>query len=435
MFDFKILKHDGEKAVGAPSHRANEPRTKTKVRTRARLGVFTTPHGRIHTPIFMPVGTRATVKTLSPEELKDLNAEIILANTYHLFLRPGEQTVKKMGGLHKWMNWDRPILTDSGGFQIFSLEQEKGLAKNQQKLAKVKIDENGVTFHSHLDGARHYITPEKAMKIQHDLGADIIMAFDECADANSSKEYFEKAMTRTHNWLLKCKSEHEKLEEQKKQKKENKQNLNSKSKKDGKKSTTTNDQHQPQALFGIVQGGTHKDLRKQSAAFVASQNLPGNAIGGLAVGESKKTMYEMLDTVVPLLPENKPRYLMGVGTPEDLLEAVDRGVDMFDCVLPTRLARHGTFWTRTKPLHITNSKFKEDPSPLDKNCTCYTCKNYSRSYIHHLMKEGEIFGHRLMTIHNLNFLLNLMREIREHIEKGSFPKFKKEFLKKWQTAR
>lgn len=380
MFDFKILK-------------------KASTKTRARLGVFTTPHGRIHTPIFMPVGTRATVKTLSPEELKDLNAEIILANTYHLFLRPSEQTVKKMGGLHKWMNWDRPILTDSGGFQIFSLEQEKGLAKNQQKLAKVKIDENGVTFHSHLDGTRHYITPEKAMEIQHDLGADIIMAFDECADANSSKEYFEKAMTRTHNWLVKCKKAHK---------------------------------NKNQALFGIVQGGTHKDLRKQSAAFVAAQNLPGNAIGGLAVGESKKTMYEMLDTVVPLLPENKPRYLMGVGTPEDLLEAVDRGVDMFDCVLPTRLARHGTFWTRTKSLHITNSKFKEDPSPLDKNCTCYTCKNFTRSYIHHLMKEGEIFGHRLMTIHNLNFLLNLMREIREHIEKGSFANFKRSFLKKWK---
>lgn len=410
MFDFKILKHNGRKAVGAPSHRANEPRIKTK--TRARTGVFTTPHGNIHTPVFMPVGTRATVKTLSPEELKTLNADIILANTYHLMLRPGEKTVKSQGGLHKWMNWDRPILTDSGGFQVFSLEQEKGLSKTQakQKLAKVKIDENGVTFHSHLDGSRHYITPEKAMKIQHALGADIIMAFDECAPAESSKKYFEQAMARTHNWLKRCKKEHEKLEKSKK--------------------TVVN----PQALFGIVQGGTDISLRKTSATFVANLNLSGNAIGGLAIGESKQTMLKILDAVTPLLPENKPRYLMGVGTPEDLLEAVDRGIDMFDCVLPTRLARHGTFWTKSKPLHITNSRFKNDSKPLDQTCTCYTCKNFSRSYVHHLMKEGEIFGHRLMTIHNLNFLLNLMHEIRANINKGTFSSFKRGFLKRWLNS-
>ncbi|MBT3864744.1 tRNA guanosine(34) transglycosylase Tgt [Candidatus Peregrinibacteria bacterium] len=364
---------------------------KQQKNSQARTGVFTTPHGKINTPIFMPVGTRATVKAISPEELKELNTEIILANTYHLMLRPGEKTVEKMGGLHKWMNWDRPILTDSGGFQVFSLNQKEGL---------VKIDEKGVEFRSHLDGSRHYVTPEKAIKIQQKLGADIIMAFDECAPAKSSKEYFTQAMRRTHNWLTKCKK--------------------------------TNSKSKTQALFGIVQGGTYKDLRIESAKFVAEQNLPGNAIGGLAVGESKKKMYEMIETVIPHLPEEKPRYLMGVGTPDDLLEAVDRGVDMFDCVLPTRIARHGTFWTNKGTHHIKNQKFKNSKNPLQKNCDCYTCKNYTSSYLHHLIKENEIFGHRLMTIHNIHFLLNLMHKIRETIDKGTFPTFKKSFLSKYK---
>lgn len=355
----------------------------------------------------MPVGTKATVKTLSPEELKTLGTEIILANTYHLHLRPGEKTIKNSGGLHKWMNWPRPILTDSGGFQVFSLEQEKGLGKNTPKKAGAKITEKGVEFKSHLDGSKHFITPEKAIRIQHDLGTDIIMAFDECAPAESTKTYFKEAMSRTHDWLARSKREHEKLNRLKSPKR---------------------------ALFGIVQGGTYKDLREESAKFTAAQNLPGNAIGGLAVGEKKKTMFKMIETVISHLPENKPRYLMGVGTPPDILEAVDRGIDMFDCVLPTRLARHGAFWTRTKLNHIKNQKFKNNKTPLDSACACYTCKNYSKSYIHHLMKESEIFGHRLLTIHNIHFLLNLMREIRTHINKGTFHSFKKTFLKKWQKT-
>ena len=371
----------------------------------ARTGTFTTPHGVIRTPVFMPVGTKATVKTLSPEELHELEADVILANTYHLMLRPGAPTVKKMGGLHKWMNWNSPILTDSGGFQVFSLEKDKGIPSSATHKARAHVDENGVEFHSHIDGSKHYVTPEKAIKIQHDLGADIIMAFDECAPAESSKKYFQQAMTRTHNWLVRCKKEHDKL---------------------SKKSRTK------RALFGIVQGGTHKDLREESARFVAELDLPGNAIGGLAVGENKKTMLKMIEATVPHLPKEKPRYLMGLGTPPELLEAVDRGIDMFDCVIPTRLARHGAFWTRKGLIHIKSSKFKNDPAPLDSKCTCSTCKNYSTSYIHHLMKESEIFGHRLMTIHNLHFLLNLMREIRTHINKGTFPKFKTSFLKQWQ---
>lgn len=369
MFDFKITK-----------------KAKTSL---ARTGSFKTPHGTIRTPAFMPVGTKATVKTLSPEELKELDTDIILANTYHLMLRPGEKTVKKMGGLHKWMNWSKPILTDSGGFQVFSL-----------KTTGLRITEEGVEFHSHIDGGKHFITPEKAMQIQHDLGADIIMAFDECAPADSSKKYFTEAMIRTHNWLTRCLQAHAK-----------------------------NTKHQ--ALFGIVQGGVYKDLRRESAEFVASLDLPGNAIGGLSVGEDRKTMLEMIDEVTKILPENKPRYLMGVGTPVDLLEAVDRGIDMFDCVLPTRLARHAAFWTNKGLIHINNQRFKEDASPLEKNCTCYACKNFSRSYIQHLMKENEIFGHRLMTIHNLHFLLNLMAQIRDAINKDKFKEFKRKFLSKW----
>ncbi len=377
--------------------------TKKQKGSNARTGTLKTPHGTIKTPVFMPVGTKATVKTLSPEELHTLDAEIILSNTYHLHLRPGEKTVKTQGGLHKWMNWNKPILTDSGGFQVFSLQQDKGLSKDAPRKAGARITEEGVEFKSHLDGSLHFISPEKAMKIQHDLGADIIMAFDECADGQSKKPYFEKAMNRTHNWLTRCKKEHERLNK---------------------------NQTKKRALFGIVQGGTYKDLREESAKFIASQNLPGNAIGGLAVGEKKETMLKMIDAVIPHLPENKPRYLMGVGTPVEILEAIDRGVDMFDCVLPTRLARHAAFWTSTKLNHIKNQKFKNDPSPLDKSCTCYACKNYSRSYIHHLMKESEIFGHRLLSIHNIHFLLNLIRETRAHINKGTFPSFKKSFIKK-----
>ncbi|MEK7673003.1 MAG: tRNA guanosine(34) transglycosylase Tgt [Patescibacteria group bacterium] len=390
MFDFKILASDKK--------------------TSARTGVFTTPHGKIQTPVFMPVGTKATVKTLSPADLKNLNAEIILSNTYHLYLRPTQQLIKKMGGLHKFMNWPHPILTDSGGFQVFSLGQGKNFTKGMTKVT-VKIDENGVEFRSHLDGSKHYLTPEKATQIQHDLGADIIMAFDECAPADSTKEYFKKAMTRTHNWLIRCIKEHQKLSK--------------------KSIPTVGVAKNPQALFGIVQGGIFKDLRIESAKFINALNLPGNAIGGLSVGESKDQMLEMIEATVPHLSLKKPRYLMGVGTPEDLLEAVERGIDMFDCVHPTRMSRHGAFWKEDGRFAIKNECFKFDKNPLQKDCKCETCQNYSRAYIRHLFFEEEILGLRLVTIHNLHFLTDLMKEVREHISAGTFSKFKKSFLKKF----
>lgn len=374
----------------------------------ARTGILTLTHGKIQTPVFMPVGTKGTVKTLSRTDLENLNAEIILANTYHLYLRPGEQLIKKQGQLHKWINWDKPLLTDSGGFQIFSLAQQKDYAKNSNFKTKVKIDENGVFFKSHIDGSKHYLTPEQATKIQHDLGADIIMAFDECAPANSSKEYFRSAMQRTHNWLLRCIKEHNKLNKK---------------------------QNTPQSLFGIIQGGLFKDLRIESAKFIDSQNLPGIAIGGLSVGESKQEMAKMIEAVIPHLNTQKPRYLMGVGTPEDLLECVERGIDMFDCVHPTRMARHGAFWTNQGRFSIKNEKFRADKAPLQKDCRCETCQNYSRSYLRHLINENEILGLRLMTIHNLHFLLNLMSEIRKSIKQDRFKKFKKDFLKNFSHKR
>lgn len=386
MFDFKI--------------------NKKATRSLARTGVFSTPHGKIKTPVFMPVGTKATVKTLSKDDLDSLGAEIILANTYHLFIRPGHKLIKKMGGLHKWMNWNKPILTDSGGYQVFSLNQEKGLPKNATIKTRVKIDEKGVEFKSHLDGTKHYLTPEQAIKIQHDLGADIIMAFDECAPSDSSKRYFKQAMDRTHNWLDKCIKQHKNLPKSKKI-----------------------------ALFGIIQGGLYKDLREESAKYINDKDLPGNAIGGLSVGESKDQMYEMIEATIPHLDDNKPRYLMGVGTPEDLLEAIDRGIDMFDCVHPTRMARHGAFWNEKGRFSIRNEQFKADNKPLQPKCRCYTCQNHSRSYLRHLVFEKEILGLNLMTIHNLHFLLNLMRKTREHIEKNTFSTFKKSFLNKFKNGK
>lgn len=336
----------------------------------------------------MPVGTKATVKSVTPHQLEDIGAQIMLANTYHLMLRPGEKLVKKMGGLHKWTNWNKPIITDSGGFQVFSLKD------------RVKITNNGVEFQSHLDGTKHFLTPEKAIKIQEDLGADIIMAFDECAPGKSTKKYAKEAMERTHAWAVRCKKAHKRKD---------------------------------QALFPIIQGVTYDDLRIESAKFMADLDLPGIAIGGLSVGEGKEQTYHTLDVLEPHLPEDKPRYLMGVGTPEDLLEAVDRGIDMFDCVLPTRLGRHGTFWNHTGRHNVTNKKFTQDSGPLDKKCRCYTCKNHSASYIKHLVTEKEILGMHLMTIHNLSFILNLMQEIRDNINKGTFERFKKEFLKGYKV--
>lgn len=371
----------------------------------ARTGEVTTPHGKIQTPVFMPVGTKATVKTITNRNLKELNAEIILSNTYHLFLRPGEDLIESQGGLHKFMNWDRPILTDSGGFQVFSLGKSNRPTKNEIKCA-VKINDNGVEFKSHIDGSKHFLTPERAIQIQHKLGADIIMAFDECADADCSKSYFRDAMQRTHDWALRCKKEHEKL---------NPGRMN------------------PLALFPIVQGGVHKDLRIESAKFIDNLDMPGNAIGGLSVGEERDVMYEMLEHTTAHLSKDKPRYLMGVGTPKDILEGVERGVDMFDCVHATRIARHGAFWDEEGRQSIKNEIHKSDNSPLDINCDCYACKNHCKSYIRHLFHEKESLGMHLLSIHNLRYLTNIMQRIRDAIKDDRFLEEKMLILSQFKT--
>jgi len=350
----------------------------------ARLGRIHTPHGIIETPTFMPVGTQATVKTMSPEELKSLNAQIILSNTYHLFLRPGHEIVKKAGGLHKFMNWDRPILTDSGGFQVFSLSERR------------KINEEGVEFRSHLNGEKLFLSPEKAMEIQNALGPDIMMAFDECPPYPATYEYVKQSTERTSRWAERCLAAHQRKHDQ--------------------------------ALFAIVQGGMHEDLRVQSAKDLTSMDFPGYAIGGLSVGEPKHLMYEVLDYTVPHLPFSKPRYLMGVGSPDALIEGSIRGIDMFDCVLPTRIARNGTTMTSQGRLVVRNAKFAEDFGPLDPNCDCYTCKNYSRAYIRHLIKADETFGLRLTTYHNLHFLTNLMKQVREAIMNDCLLDFRDQFF-------
>jgi len=356
----------------------------------ARLGKITTSHGEISTPVFMPVGTQATVKTLSPADLRDIGAEIILSNTYHLFLRPGHELIRGFGGLHGFMNWDRPVLTDSGGFQVFSLAELR------------KVTDEGVLFQSPVDGgAKHLFTPEFATEVQEALGADIIMAFDECIPYPATKDYAQEAMDRTHRWAKRCR--------------------------EAKKDTG-------QALFGIVQGGMYPDLRKQSAGTLVDIGFEGYAIGGLSVGETKPLMYEMIEATAPLLPADKPRYLMGVGTPEDLVEGVDRGIDMFDCVMPTRNARNGTFFTSFGKLVIRNSRYEKDGGPLDPACGCYTCRTFSRAYLRHLFNAGEVLALRLGTIHNLFFYLSLMRDIRKNIEAGRFREFKKEFLEKRKTA-
>ena len=353
----------------------------------ARRGVVHTPHGDIQTPIFMPVGTLATVKAMSPEELKnDIKAQIILSNTYHLYLRPGHDIVKEAGGLHKFMNWDRPILTDSGGFQVCSLS---GLRK---------ITEEGVIFNSHLDGSKHIFTPEKVMEIEEALGADIIMAFDECCPYPSDYKYTKNSMERTTRWAKRCKEAH----------------------------TTEN-----QGLFGIIQGGFYKDLREISARDLISLDFPGYAIGGISVGEPKEEFLDILRYTAPLMPENKPRYLMGVGTPDYLIEASLAGIDMCDCVLPTRLARHGTALTSKGKLVIRNQNFARDWNKLDDECDCYTCKNYTRAYLRHLVKTNEILGMRLLSLHNLRFLTKLMERVRIEIENDNLLAFREEFYKKY----
>jgi queuine tRNA-ribosyltransferase len=332
-------------------------------------------------------------------DVEALGSEIILANTYHLTLRPGADKVEQYGGLHKWIGWNKTLLTDSGGFQVFSLNKTR------------KIDENGVEFKSILNGEKHYFTPEIALQIQEKLGADIVMAFDECAPGDSDKAYAKASMERTHAWALRCEKEHQKLQ---------KKRLDQ-----GKP---------PQALFPILQGVIYDDLRAESAQFMAQLDLPGIAIGGLSVGESKKDMLRILDVIHSHLPDNKSHYLMGVGSPEDLVEGVSRGIDLFDCVLPTRLARHGAFWDSTGRENIKNKKFEQDLSPLQKNCPCSTCHTTSRSYIRHLFVENEITGLRLLTIHNLHFLLALMKTMREHIIQGTFQDFRTSFHQQFKTT-
>lgn len=353
----------------------------------ARLGKISTPHGEIETPIFMPVGTRGTVKAMTPEEVKNLGAQILLSNTYHLYLKPGHELIDEAGGLHKFMNWNYPILTDSGGFQVFSLSDLR------------KITEEGVEFRSHIDGSKHFIGPEKSMEIQNALGSDIMMCFDECTPYPSNYEYSKESMERTTRWAKRCKEYHKNTDKQ--------------------------------GLFGIVQGGMFKDLREKSAKDLVDMDFPGYAVGGLSVGEPKDLMCDILEFTTPLLPKNKPRYLMGVGTPDYLFEAVIRGIDMADCVLPTRLARNGTVLTSHGKLVIRNAKYAKDFSKLDPECDCYACTNYSRAYIRHLFNVGEILGARLTTIHNLYFLIKLMENIREAIKEDRLLEYKEEFYKKY----
>ncbi|WP_036728837.1 tRNA guanosine(34) transglycosylase Tgt [Peptoniphilus mikwangii] len=367
MFEFELIKESKE--------------------CKARLGKIKTTHGEIETPIFMPVGTRATVKTMTPEELKELEAQIILSNTYHLYLKPGMEIIEKAGGLHKFMNWDKPILTDSGGFQVFSLSNNR------------KISEEGVEFRSHIDGSKKFLSPEISVDIQNTLGSDIMMCFDECAPYPSSYEYILNSMNRTTRWARRCKDHHKNVDNQ--------------------------------ALFGIIQGGMYKDLREISAKDLVALDFPGYAVGGLSVGEPLELMNEILDFTTDFMPKNKPRYLMGVGSPDYLFEAVERGIDMADCVLPTRIARNGTVITSKGKLVIKNAKYKDDFTPIDDECDCYTCKNYSRAYIRHLFNVDEILALRLATIHNLHFLINLMKKIRESIKNDTFMEFKDDFYNKY----
>lgn len=348
----------------------------------ARAGVFYTPHGPIETPVFAPVGTQATVKSLTASQLEAENISFILNNTYHLYLRPGDELIASLGGVHDFMNWKGPILTDSGGFQVFSLNELR------------KIDEQGVTFRSHLDGSTHHFTPEKSIAIQENLGSDIIMAFDECAPP-LDYDYNVAAMNRTHRWLERC--------------------LKAKKRSD-------------QALFGIIQGGVFADLRERSAAFVSEMDTPGIAIGGLSVGETKAQMIATLDVLAPILPEDRPRYLMGVGSPEDLVQGIRRGVDIFDCVLPTRLARHGAAMTRRGQMNLVNRQYRDDPRPLVEDCQCYACRNHSRAYIHHLFRCRENLSGTLLSIHNIHTLITIVRDARKAILAGTYDQFADAFL-------
>ena len=372
----------------------------------ARLGRISTRHGVINTPVFMPVGTQGTVKAMLPEELLDLGAEIILSNTYHLYLRPGHELINRLGGLHKFMHWDGPILTDSGGYQVFS----------HAKLRKIK--EDGVYFQSHVDGSSHFLSPEKAVEIQETLGSDIIMCLDECTSYPSTYEYTKDSMELTHRWARRCK-----------------EFMSSELRVQSSESLITqNSKLKTPYLFGIVQGGMFEDLRKQSAEEIVNIGFDGYAIGGVSVGEENNLMYKIVDATTPNLPEDKPRYLMGVGTPEDIVESVAMGIDMFDCVIPTRNARNGMLFTTDGKLVIKNSQFTDDPRPVDESCGCYTCRNYSRAYLRHIYMANEILASMLNTIHNLYYYINLMKEIRQAIAGGRYEQFRKEFYKKQEVT-
>lgn len=355
--------------------------------TGARLGRLHTPHGTFDTPMFMPVGTQATVKTMSPRELKEIGAGIILSNTYHLWVRPGEDIIEEAGGLHGFMNWDRGILTDSGGFQVFSLSKLRD------------ISEEGVRFRNHLNGAGMFLTPEKSIAIQNALGSDIMMALDECPPYPCSYDYMKTSVERTSRWAERC--------------------------------LAANRRPERQALFGIVQGGSFRDLRSQSAGDLTSLDFPGYAIGGLSVGEPKKTMNEMLSFTTPLLPQDKPRYLMGVGSPDSLIDGVIRGIDLFDCVLPTRIARNGTCMTERGRLVIRNARYARDFRPIDEKCDCAVCRTYSRAYIRHLVKANETFGFRLTTYHNLYFLIKLMKRVQSAIREDRLLDFRESFFESY----
>lgn len=398
----------------------------TDKNTGARAGIMHTDHGDIPTPCFMPVGTQATVKTLDQDDLKKLDAPIILGNTYHLHLRPGEDLIHELGGLHKFMNWDRPILTDSGGFQVFSLGLQKEIKnngkKNNDNAALVAIDEDGVTFKSHIDGSTHRFTPEIAVQIQHKIGADIIMAFDECTPDAAPYEYTKEAMERTHRWAERCLAEHEKLGRViLNGAKRSEESLEARDK--GSFANAQDDKPYRQFLFGIIQGANHRELREESGRFISSLNFDGVAIGGESIGYNMEATKEIMDWLAPILPQDKPRYTMGVGlAPQDLLKVVSYGADMFDCVAPTRLARHGMLFVDDEAgrININNAKFSNDTNPIDKNCTCEVCAKYSRAYIHHLFNAQEMTAMRLASIHNLHFMLNLMREAREAILEDRF---------------
>ncbi len=355
----------------------------------ARAGTLKLKHGKVHTPIFMPVGTQGTVKTMSPHELKDIDAEIILGNTYHLYLRPGHKLIEEFGGLHEFTSWDRPMLTDSGGFQVFS---HSGLND---------ITEDGVHFQSHIDGSKHFLTPELSIEIQNSLGADIIMSFDECTTYPAEKGYVLESLKRTTRWERRSKKAHENTRKQ--------------------------------LLFGIVQGGMYKDLREESAKQIMDIGFPGYAIGGLSVGEPKDMMFDVLSHTTKLLPEDKPRYLMGVGTPLDLINGVESGIDMFDCVMPTRNGRNGTVFTWDGRINIKNATYKDDPKPIDQKCNCYACRNFSRAYIRHLYKANEILALRLNTYHNLYFYIDLMKKVRKSILNNQFSEFKNKFIENYRN--